>query len=273
MTDVRKNLIIIIFLLTGAVIILLFLNLNSSWEKQRAEILDSYSAPANLPKRISRGPVNFFEPQGSKVIFYEESDSTIYEAGLDGKNKKELARIPGVTKIVFSPSGYELVATVSEKNTLKNYYFDLKNSKRAELPKDAEDIVFSPDARKIAYYFYNAKIGEGNILIANPDGSDSKTIFRTRIKNPILIWSQNNLIVFYLKEEDNQSLAFSVRPDGKGFQRLTEEELALYTSREIDEISAFKELGIKTAAVKISLLKDNLIFLNAKDGKLYSLGF
>lgn len=257
MANFRKNLIVIIFFLTGTLIILLFLNLNSSWKKQEAEILDNYSIPVNLPKKISRGMVKFFELTGSRVVFYEESDSIVYEAGFDGKNKKELARIPGVLKIVFSPLGYELIATVSaEKNTLKNYYFDLKNNKRIELPKDAEDIVFSPDSREIAYYFYNDKTGEGGISIANPDGSDSKTIFRTRIKNPILIWPQNDLVVFYLKEGGNQSLAFSIKPDGKEFQRISQEEYNSYS---------------KDDSKKTSRLKDFLLFLNAEDGRLYSL--
>lgn len=258
MTDVRKNLVIIIFLLTGAITTLLFLNLNSSWRKQKAEVLDNYVVPANLPKKISKGLVNFFELNGSnKVVFYEESDSIVYEANLNGKNKKELARIPNALKIVFSPLGYKLIAVVSEKNTLKNYYFDLKNNKKVELPKDARNLVFSPDSRKIAYYFYDDKAGEGDISIANPDGSGFIIIFKTRIKNPILIWPQNDLIVFYLKEEDNQFLAFSIRPDGKEFQRLSEEEYNFYS---------------KDNSKKISHLKDFLLFLDAKDGKLYSLG-
>ncbi|MBI4117387.1 MAG: hypothetical protein HY451_01760, partial [Parcubacteria group bacterium] len=131
MTGVRKNLIIIIFLLIGTAIILLFLNLNPSWRKQQAEILDYSPEPTNLPKKISRGTVNFFELNGSgKVIFYEEGDSIVYEADLSGKNKKELVRIPGALKIVFSSSGRELIAATSEKNVLKNYYFDLKNNKK-----------------------------------------------------------------------------------------------------------------------------------------------
>ena len=247
-----------IFLLSGALLVLLFLNFSPSWKKQGALISDPQdSVPANLPKKISRGRVNFFELGGSgKVVFYEESDSTVYEADLDGKNKKELARIPGVLKMVFSPLGYELEAKVSEKNTLKNYYFDLKNNKRIELPKNAESLVFSPDGREITYYSYNNQTGEGGISTADPDGSDSKTIFKTRIKNPILIWPQDNLIVFYLKEEGNQPLVFSIRPDGKEFQKLSEEEYNFYS---------------KENSKKISPLKDFILFLNAEDGKLYSL--
>lgn len=273
MANVKKNLIIIIFLLAGAIIALLFLNLNSSWKNGRAEILDPYSVPENLPKKISRGRVNFFGLQGSKVVFYEESDSTIYEAGLDGKNKKELVRIPDVLKIVFSPIGYELVAIVSaEKSIPRNYYFDLKNNKRTELPRDAQDITFSPDGRKIAYFFYDGETGEGGILTAAPDGSDSKAIFRTRIKNLDLAWPRNDLIIFYSGEGDGQSLAFSIGPDGKGFQKLTREETTLYADDGIRETGTLEKLGIKITAAKLGPLKDYLIFLNAEDGKLYSFG-
>ena len=199
-------------------------------------------------------------------------DSIIYEAGFDARNRKELARIPDVLKMVFSPNGYEIVVTELEKGIIKNYYFDLNDDKRAALPKEMESAVFSPDGGKMAYYLYNRLTGEGNISVAKPDGGDAATIFRTRIKNLGLLWPEPNLIILYSAEnEKNQTLAFSMTPVGLELQRISEEELNSRLKGGLEETSVLQELGIKTIDSRLSPLKDHLIFINAKDGKLYSL--
>ncbi len=275
MADVRKNLIILTFVLSGVLASLLVLNFQKIEKGQRAEILNARPETlSRFPVKISRGMVNFFNLSGGsgKVVFYEESDSMIYEAGFDARNKKELARIPDALKIVFSPKGYELVAAVSEKGIIKNYYFDLNDDKRAALPKEIENVVFSPDGGKMAYYLYNRLTGEGNISVAKPDGGDAATIFRTRIKNLGLLWPESNLIILYSAEnEKNQPLAFSITPVGLEFQRISREELNSRLKGGPEETSVLQELGIETIDSRLSPLKDYLIFINAKDGKLYSL--
>ncbi len=275
MTDIRKNLIILTFVLSGVLASLLALNFQEIEKGQGLEILNARpEISRSFPVKISRGTVNFFNLKGGsgKVVFYEEIDSVIYEIGFDARNKKELARTPDVLKIVFSPNGYEIVATELEKGIIKNYYFDLNDDKRAALPKEIENAVFSPDGRKIAYYLYNRLTGEGNISVTKPDGGDAATIFRTRIKNLGLLWPETNLIILYSAEnEGNQPLAFSMTPDGKEFQRMSGEELNSRLKGGLEEINVLQELGIETINSRLSPLKDHLIFINAKDGKLYSL--
>ena len=70
---------------------------------------------------------------------------------------------------------------------------------------------------------------------------------------------------------DDPSLAFSIAPDGKEFQRISEKELNSYLEEGPKEMNILKNLGLETINVKLSPLKDYLIFVNAKDKKLYSL--
>lgn len=272
MTDVRKNLIIIIFFLGGIVFVLLFLNLSQSWKKQEASIFEPQNAiPADLPKKISRGPVVFFDfKKGSdNLVFYEESNFTIYETDLDGRNKKELARIPDASGIIFNPNGKGLIAEVPGKGSPMTAYFDLENNRKTELSKNIRSTAFSPDGEKLAYYFYDDKTGQSNISVAEPNGSNFERIFLTRIKNLNLAWPENELIVFYPKSGGGQ--AFSITPGGDKFRRLSEEESLRYFNREKEEIVVLEEMRIKAAETKLSPLNDYLLFLNAGDKKLYSL--
>lgn len=271
MTDIRKNLIVLTFVLGGTLITLLVLNFQELEKKQKAQILGIENGSNNLPIKISKGIVNSFDFKGSsnKIIFYEKLDSMVYEIELDGKNKKELARIPGVSEIVFSSNGKEFIATIKNKNELDKTYFNLETNQRIKWDKRVKSVVFSPDNKSLAYFFYNEETEEGNISISKPNGSDFINILKTRNKNLKLLWPENDLIILLPETENNQSLAFSIKPDGKEFQKLLEAETLIYFSEEQQEV--LKNLGIETSDTKLSPLKDYLIFINAKDRKLYSL--
>jgi len=271
MTDVRKNLVIIIFFLSGIFLVLLFLNFNAPWKKQGAAVLETQNGVGtNLPKKISKGRVISFEVKNSgKIIFYEASDLTVYEADPDGRNKKELARIPNASEIIFNPNGKGLVAEISENGGSLTAYFDLENNRKAELPKNIRSADFSPDGEKLASYFYDAKTGRGSISISEPDGSNFENIFWTRIGNLNLAWPENQLLLLYSKS--GGSPAFSIMPDGNKFRKLSEEESSYYFNLGKEKSNILQEMGIEAAETKISPLADELIFLNARDGKLYSL--
>lgn len=258
--DLGKNLIIIIFLLSAVLLVLLFLNLNKSWKGEPAQLSKAAGQARiiegqrlNSPKKISRGPVKFFDLMGpNKIIFYDESDSMIYESYLDGRNKKEIARIPNISGIIFGPNGKNIIAAISKNKEIKKFYFDLENNKRVELSSGIGGIAFSPSGNQIAYHFYDEGSGEGNISISNPDGSVFKTILKTRIKDFEIFWPETGLIVFYSKNEPGP--AFSLSPETGKLQRLTEPTPLL-----------------KFSGGKTSPLNDYAVFISPEDGKLYSL--
>jgi len=271
MANIRKNLIILTFVLSGTLISLLVLNFQELGKNQEAQIFETDKNLNNLPVKISKGSINSFDfkSNSNKVLFYEKIDSMVYEAELDGKNKKELARIPGASEVLFSPSGQELIATIKDINGLGKSYINLENNQKVRLDKRIGSIAFSPDGKKIAYLFYDERTGEGNISISSPDGSDFINIFKTRSSNLKLVWPENDAIIFYLESENNEILAFSIKSNGKEFRKLSETKYLIYFGKKPEEI--LKNLGIEALVAKLSPLKDYLIFINAKDGKLYSL--
>lgn len=272
MADIKRNLIILTFVLSGTLIILLILNFQGLEKNQEAQILGIENNLNNLPTKISKGPVNSFDFRNSsnKIVFYERLDSTVYEIELDGKNKKEVARIPGASEILFSPNDAELIATIKETDGLRKSYFNLKDNKKIRLDKRIKNAAFSPDGKNLAYYFYDDGSGEGNISISNPDGSDFISIFKTRNKNLKLSWPENDLVVFYPETEDGQPLIFSIKPSGKEFQKLSETEHLIYSNQKLKK-EILENLGIEASDIKLDPLENYLIFINAKDGKLYSL--
>lgn len=257
--DLRKNLIIIIFLLSAVILVLLFLNLNKSWREQSAQIFEEQvntqtgSLKSNSPKRISKGAVKFFDlVKPDKIIFYDESDSMIYETSFDGRNKKEIARIPNISEVIFSPTGKSLIAAISTSQMIRKFYFDLENNKKVELSRDIGSVAWAPNGSRIAYHFYDSDSDEGNISIANPDGSDFKIILRTRIKDLEIFWPEADSVVFYSKKDSGPM--FSVSGETGKLQKLS---------------SSFPYP--KFSNEKLSPLNDYSVFINSEDGKLYSL--
>lgn len=271
MMDARKNLIILIFVLAGILAVLLFLNSQKlSPSGQKAQILDNQDSAAKIyPTRLSGGTVDSFGLKSGtdKIVFYEKTDSAIYEISFAGKDKKELAIIPNVSEAIFSPSGKEIIAAVPEKSILKKAYFDLQNNRRVNLHQDIKNVAFSPSGEKIVYSFQEEGKDEIGIFIARPDGSNFVNIFKTRIGSIRILWPKDETIVFYSTE----NTGFSIKPDGKEFKRLSQEELSSYLNLGTKEKEFLQSLEIKATNIKTSPLGDYLIFINVKDGKLYSL--
>jgi Tol biopolymer transport system component len=266
----RKNLIILTAVLIGILISLLALNFQGFRKDQKAQIIETDDNFNNPPLRISKGSVNYFSLKNgaNKIIFYEKIDSMVYEADSDGRNKKEVARIPNAYEITYSPAGTELIIVIKEKDGDEKSYFNLETNQKVRLDKRIKNTVFSPDGKNIAYLFYDEKSGEGNISVSKPNGSDFKIIFKTRNDDFKVLWPKNDLIVFY-SGKTNKISSFSIRPDGTEFQKLPESEYFVYSDEKSEEI--LKELKIEAADAKLSPLKDYLIFVNANDRKLYSL--
>lgn len=272
MPDIRKNLIILVFVLSGVVITLLIFNFGKTNQNKKAGIVNTRSnILENLPLKLSKATVSSFEFKNklSKVTFYEEIDSIIYEVDLDGKNKKEIARLPDASVVNFSPSSKEIIATIYERGILRKNYFDLEDNKKVQLDKDIKKSAFSPDGLKIVSYSYNDSLKQGSISVSRPDGSEPIIILKIRMKDLEIFWPGIDMIVFYSTNQNGLLEAFSLKPNGKELKKLAKEEIDFYLSR--GDAKVLQGLGIEAIVAKVSPLGDFLIFVNKKDKKLYSL--
>ena len=265
--DLRKNLILLTFVLTGMVFLLVFLNFQrNNRSGQKAEILDSFLPSHDyFPIKLSKSEVNFFNfgRSSDKIVFYEELDSIIYETFIDGKNKKEISRIPGIKEIVFSLDARQIIASVSERGEVKKYYFNLIENKRVALDPKTKTAAFSPDGSKIAYHIYDNGSGEGSVSLAEPGNSKLTIIFKTRIRDLDLAWPEENMIVIHKKETGD---SFAVKPGGNALEKLDAPKPA-----GSEGISILENLGIEASTTEVNILGNQIVYLNAKDKKLYSL--
>lgn len=245
MIDARKNLIVLILILTATLVSLVWLNFSKIEKDQSAQTLVKRYVPQNsLSIKLSRGKVDYFTVSSrSRIVFYEKLDSIIYESDLDGTNKKALTKIPNASEIVFSPDGRKVITLISGRK----YFFDLTGNQRVELDRKIQTVVFSPNSEKIAFY-----LPDGNgVFVSNPDGSNPSAILKTRFESLKLLWP-SDLIIFNSEEDNFSFKAFSITPEGKDFKKISPEEFNPHAqnAQSEDEYS---------------------IFVNPDDGRLYSL--
>jgi len=82
----------------------------------------------------------------------------------------------------------------SDVGEVKKYFYDYTNNQSALLGEKVGFVAWSPDSKKIAYEFIDPVNGQNNISTANPDGTNYKNIFKTRLDNLIVEWPSKEKI-------------------------------------------------------------------------------
>ena len=130
------------------------------------------------------------------------------------KNEPKLLRLSTVKVIdpYLSEDGKKVL--YSEKGTRKIFATDFsgqnnnfeKTEEPSSLNSNISGITLSKNHRKIAYLFYDPRTEEGQISIANPDGSVFKNILPTRANKLKLDWVNDDQISFYNPDGEDHSL-------------------------------------------------------------------
>lgn len=133
---------------------------------------------------------------GKTVKYYTRSSGHVLTSDFIGENLKELSSVTlnGLIKAIWSPDKTKTIGIFSDNNTIKKYFYNYSNGQSALLNNQIGQVAWSPDSKKIAYQFLDPVAGQHNISIANPDGSDWKNIFKTRLDSLIVEWPSKEKI-------------------------------------------------------------------------------
>ncbi|UQZ89479.1 hypothetical protein C4J81_09810 [Deltaproteobacteria bacterium Smac51] len=119
----------------------------------------------------------------------------------------------------FRPDG-ALVAAISGEKDTSIYIFSGKTPSLLVQGKGlAVSPSFSPDGRKLAYV--SNESGDGQIYVANSDGSNPRLLTPSTVRNTDPTWSPDGSLIVFVTNETDISI---VNPDGSGLRRLTKNQ-------------------------------------------------
>lgn len=127
---------------------------------------------------------------GQTVKYFSRANGHVFQSDFDGLNLKEISSVTltGLVKAVWSPDKEKVIGVFSDSGGIKKYFYDYTDNQSSLLNSNMGYVAWSPDSKQIAYQFTPATSDESTISIANPDGSNWKDIFKTRLDNLIVEW-------------------------------------------------------------------------------------
>jgi len=130
------------------------------------------------------------DTDGKKIKYYLKSNGNIYSVNFDGSDltRVSAANLAGLLNILWAPDKEKVIGFFQEGEKIKKYLHNYSLGQSTLLNEKINQIVFSPDGKKVAVQYFDETSKASIISLANPDGSDWKDIFQTRLKDLILEW-------------------------------------------------------------------------------------
>lgn len=167
---------------------------------------------------------------GKTVKYYARSNGHIWESDFVGANLKKLASttLNGLIKATWSPDKTKVIGWFSDNNKIKKYFYDYATNQSSLLAEKMGWVTWSPDSKRIAYLFVDAATGQNNISVANPDGTNWKNIFKTRLDNLIVAWpSPAKISLGQPASGLAQSILYALNPDTGDFAKILSDVFGL----------------------------------------------
>ncbi|MBU1102633.1 hypothetical protein KJ853_03195 [Patescibacteria group bacterium] len=160
---------------------------------------------------------------GKTVKYFSRAIGNIFESDFNGASLKKISSVTlsGLIKAIWSPDKEKIIGIFSENNKTSKYTYDYSNGQSSVLNTDIGWIAWSPDSKKIAYHYVPGDSDEGNISVANPDGSNWKNIFKTRLADLIVEWPVKEKISIRTPASGlAQSLVFAINSESGDFAKI-----------------------------------------------------
>lgn len=113
------------------------------------------------------------------LYYYSLDDKSLKKSTLEGKNKTVLlSDFPGTpTRILWSPRKDKVLILLKAENGASQWYFaELGNRTLVPLKPEIGRLTWDNLGEKIFYQYTDQKSGEKTLNVANPDGSNWKTL-------------------------------------------------------------------------------------------------
>lgn len=169
---------------------------NQGTEQIQPEQEETESTKNTAVKNISLDPILAPIVDHRKIKYYSPANSQLYQSNLDGSIPAKISDLvlSNFLKIIWSPDKTKFIYSSEQNDQIKKYLYEIASGQAKPLNENIQNIAWSPDSSKIAYYYYNSQSQENNISTADPDGANWKNIFKTKIKELIIEWPSQDKI-------------------------------------------------------------------------------
>jgi len=168
---------------------------------------------------------------GKTVKYFSRTNGNIYESNFDGGGLKKISSVNlnNLIKAIWSPDKEKIIGIFSEKEKIKKYFYDYVSNQTAIYNEGINYLAWSPDSKKIAYHFLDPQGGQNNISLANPDGTNWKNIFKTRLDNLIVEWPTKDKISLRLPPSGlAQGVLYALNAESGDFFKVISDAFGLY---------------------------------------------
>ncbi len=185
-----------------------------------------------IANKVTDTPILAPEQQvgGDGIRFYDISDGKFYYIDENG-NKILLSDqvFPQAEEIAWSPVNNEAIITFPDQSKV---YYDFNTQEQVTLPREWDEIDFSPTGSQIGFKNVSSKENERWLAVSNPDGSGVALVepMGDKVDSVAVNWSPTGQVVATYREgysADGQEIYLiglndenfkSIVTDGRGFE-------------------------------------------------------
>jgi hypothetical protein len=136
----------------------------------------------------------------SEMIRYYAVDGTVWDIDDSGKNKKQISdkSLPGLQSVSWSPDGTRVITSFSQNGKNDFFVYDYQAKQGTKLKENLDTVKWDSIGAKIIYKYFDQKTSQRTLNVANPDGSDWKTLADIPFKNlTVSSIPQTSLVSFW----------------------------------------------------------------------------
>ena len=169
------------------------------------------------------------DPTSSDILYYHADNGFVSRADIASRQSTLISQtaLPGLRDVIWSPNRIWVVTTFSGQGGPVFQYFNYQIRIHGTLPASVVGAAFSPDSSLLALA---QQIGDQtDIIIAQPDGTDQRTILKTHLAHVTISWPQAHTLALTAKDDIGLASLYLLADNG-GLTKIIDSETGLRTN-------------------------------------------